>query len=152
MHHYRGVCKYRGQGSPHITASCFLGTAKGQGSNPKLCTLAPEATLQSQPNSQLRGSHGQGRAELGTLPLLCDFFFCPVFGLFLFHLLHFSSFLMPLFIPSWLTRDTTQGKTAPKKQGAFLLRSIFKLCSDHCINYTKTVLYARLLIAVKIMN
>lgn len=137
-------------------------------------------------------SHGQSRAGLGTLPLICDFFASLRFVPFprAAVLLLSAAFFHP---SSWLTRDTTQGKTGPKvlqiralcdpvpplpalqdmqsvpfvthvqgekgnltpdrkARDLWHLWSIFQQCNSHCINYTQTVLSARLLIAVNIMN
>lgn len=107
----------------HHSPPGFLAHAKGRGSNPKLCILAPVATLQPQPNFQLLELHGQGRAELGTLPLVFNFF--PAFGLFLFHLLQFSSFLMPFFLPGTRASFLTDKGCHPGQNSTQKARSFF---------------------------
>lgn len=206
MPHYRGMYKHGGRHCTHHSPPAFLVHA-GQGSNPKLCILTPEATLWSQHNFQLlelaqarQGRSGDSAFSLWFLcqSLVCFFSTCcssPPFWCFFPSLAHVLS--------SWLTRDTTQGKAAPKVLQTRVLAALcdpvppslpcrtctachgpasarplahtcratrgisdltlkprdlchvwsgFKLCSNHCTNCTQTVLSARLLIAVNIMN
>lgn len=96
MPHYRGMYKHGGRHCTHHSPPAFLVHA-GQGSNPKLCILTPEATLWSQHNFQLlelaRARQGRSGDSAFSLWFLCQSLVC------FFHVLQFSSFLMLFSIP-----------------------------------------------------
>lgn len=112
----------------HHSPPAFLAHA-GQGSNPRLCILTPEATLWPQHNFQLleltwarQGRSGDSALSLWFLcqSLVCSFSLCcssPPFCCIFPSPTHMLS--------SQLTRDTTQGKTAPK---VLQIRVLAALC------------------------
>lgn len=160
----------------------------GQGSNPKLCILTPEATLWPQHNFQLweLTQAKQGRTGNSAFNLwffcqssVCSFSsccssppFCCLFpSLFLTDkghhpgpkVLQIQALCDPVPpLPALQDMQSVpfvthvQGEkgnlTYRKARDLWHLWSVFQQCNSHCINYTQTVLSARLLIAVNIMN
>lgn len=134
MNHHKGMSKYRGRHhhTKAITALLLSWHMLAKDLTPSSAFWLLRQLYDPSVTSSSWSSHGQGRTELGTLPLVCDFFaslwFVPV-PCAAVHLL-FDAFFHPshtCFLPSW------QGTPPKAKQHPKCFKSkCWQLCVTQC--------------------